>query len=90
MNSESRNVPGTTTPPRPITWSLTTFSQVAPLCRRPKYRGFEPAWRVCTGTVKRTPSAEATRPPPHALTTSIFACASTNRPLAAEMFSARK
>lgn len=31
MNSESRSVPGTTTPPRPITWSLITFNQVAPL-----------------------------------------------------------
>jgi hypothetical protein len=36
MNSESRSVPGTTTPPSPMTWPLTTFSQVAPLCRRPK------------------------------------------------------
>ena len=33
MNSESRNVPGTTKPPMPITWSLTTLSQVAPRWR---------------------------------------------------------
>ena len=35
MNSEPRSVPGTTTPPMPITWSLMTFSHVAPR-RRPK------------------------------------------------------
>jgi hypothetical protein len=40
--------------------------------------------------VNRTPSAEATRPPPHARTTSIFAWASINAAFAAERFSARK
>ncbi|GAA3369918.1 hypothetical protein GCM10020367_14480 [Streptomyces sannanensis] len=30
MNSESRNVPGTTTPPSPIIWSFTTFSRWRP------------------------------------------------------------
>lgn len=84
MNSESRSVPGTTTPPTPITWSLMTLSQVAPLCRRPKHRGFEPAYRVCTGTVKQTPSAEATRPPPQARTTSSLVWASISFALAAE------
>ena len=73
-----------------MTWLLMTFSQVAPLCRRPKYFGLCPEYRLLTGTVNRTPSAEATSPPPHTRAASIFAWASMNSPLPAEMFSARK
>lgn len=35
MNSESRKVPGTSSPPRPITLSETVFNQVEPLGRFP-------------------------------------------------------
>lgn len=38
--SESRTVPGTTTPPIPATWSLTALNQVSPR-PWPKYFGFE-------------------------------------------------
>jgi hypothetical protein len=38
---------------------------------------------ACTGTTNRSPSAEATSPPPHSCATPIEACASTSRALAA-------
>jgi hypothetical protein len=36
--------------------------------------GLCPKYRLLAGTVNRTPSAEATSPPPHARAASIFAC----------------
>jgi hypothetical protein len=69
MPSESRSVPGITMPPRPITRSDATFSQVAP---RPveKYFRFGLVCMDLMGTVKRIPSAEATCPPPQSPTMS--------------------
>jgi hypothetical protein len=89
MCSESRIAPGTTTAPIPATWSLIAFSHVTPR-PRPKYRGLGSALMVCTGTTNRSPSAEATRAPPHSCATPIEACASTRRALAAEWVSARR
>lgn len=64
MNRLSRGVPGTTICPIPATWSLTAFSQVMPRLN-PKYFGEGAACRVRTGTTNRSPSTEASRPPPH-------------------------
>ena len=72
MCSESRIVPGTTTAPIPATWSLMALSHVMPL-PFPKYRGLGSALTVCTGTTNRSPSAEATKPPPHSRATQIEA-----------------
>ena len=88
MNSESRGVPGTTICPMPATWSLTALSQVMPRLQ-PKYFGDGPALMVRTGTTNRSPSAEASSPPPQARAIGICACASMSTPLAAAWFSAR-
>lgn len=83
MCSESRIVPGTTTAPMPATWSLTAFSQVTPR-PSPKYRGLGAALMVCTGTTNRSPSTEATSPPPHSRATQMPGWASISRALLAE------
>ena len=63
MCRESRGVPGTTICPMPATWSLTALSQVMPRLN-PKYFGDGAALMVRTGTTKRSPSTEASRPSP--------------------------
>ena len=54
------------------------------------YRGFGPALRVRTGTTKRSPSAEATSPPPQCWARGIVIWQSTRAALACIKVSARK
>jgi hypothetical protein len=89
MNSESRGVPGTTICPIPITWSLIAFSQVIPFFFA-KYLGLGAALMVRTGTTKRRPSTEASRPLPQNCTIGTRAWASIRAAFAAAMVSARR
>lgn len=63
-------MPATTFPPRPAAWSLIMFSHVAPARRppprveAPKNRGLGRTYTLGTGTTNRTPSIDATSPPP--------------------------
>lgn len=66
MNMESRGVPGTTICPMPMTWLLMAFSHVMPVFSA-KYLGEGAALMVRTGTTKRKPSTEASRPWPPVL-----------------------
>lgn len=89
MNRESRGVPGTTICPIPVTWSLIAFSQVMPLFFV-KYLGLGAALMVRTGTTKRRPSTEASRPLPQYRTIGTRAWASISAAFAAAMVSARR
>nr|WP_274533991.1 hypothetical protein [Nocardiopsis sp. TSRI0078] len=90
MNSESRMVPGPTSLSRPITWSLTTFNQVEPRSRNPKYLGLTHACRFREGMTNRMPSAEAISQPPQEAVMSMVVWASMRWALAAVNVSARR
>jgi hypothetical protein len=81
-------VPGTTICPIPAIWSLTAFSQVIPRLY-PKYLGEGPALMVRTGTTNRSPSTDASSPPPHTDTIGTWLWASIRIALAAACVSAR-
>jgi hypothetical protein len=73
----------------PITWSLIAFSHVMPVFFA-KYLGEGAALMVRTGTTKRRPSTEASRPLPQNCTIGTWAWASISAAFAAAMVSARR